>query len=329
MSRRPRPHLPCSTFHLATRLHRSEALFEPELRSAAIGIIRDQLVFTDLELLAYAIMPNHLHLIVRQGQRPLGAFMQPVLRRIALLVQRAHGRSGHVFERRYRHTACADPEHLRNAIVYTHLNPVRAELCGKVEEWAWTSHAAWSGTGTAADGGPDPVILERGLPLFAAAPGRSELQLKADYLAFLAWRIEADRCVAETGRPEHELVVRPLRPRVEHGDLNWLHALTPRPPTSTPRRDELAPNFGDATGRLDLADLARGVVGEIRQGLDLALVRSRWGGPAYQRARDAIILRASGVGYTGVQMAAYLNISPSAVSRSLSRDRRRRLAERR
>jgi REP element-mobilizing transposase RayT len=326
MSRRRRPHLPNSAFHLATRLHRSEALFEPELRTAAVTVIRQELAFTDLELLAYAIMPNHLHLVVRQGEHRLAAFMQPVLRRIALLVQRRHERLGHVFERRFRDTACADPEHLRNAIVYTHLNAVRAALSATVNDWAWTSHGAWSGRGTACDGLPDPVTVDRGLPLFASAADRSTEQLSADYLAFVAWRIEADRCVAASGRPGHELVVEPARPALEHGDLNWLHVMTPRPLKPERRVEDLAPRLGGATGRIDLADIARTAVAAGGMALDMAVVRSRWGGPPYQRARAAIILRAAAAGYSGVQLAAYLHISPSAVSRSLSRDRRSRVA---
>lgn len=328
MSRRNRPNLPASAFHLTTRLHRSEALFEPELRTAVIGFAREQLVFTDLELLAYAIMPNHLHFVVRQGRQPLAAFMQPILRRTALLVQRVHDRKGHVFERPFRDTACADPEHLRNAIIYTHMNPVRANLCATVDDYAWTSHAAWCGRRTACDGAPDPAAVSRGLSLFASGPGRSAADLVCDYRSFLEWRVRLDAVVAAEeladGEAAHE---RPVRPPLDAGDLSWLQSMTPRPRQQPTPGEEFAPQTNGATGRPDLAVIAANVIAERGGGLDLAVVRSRWGGPPYWRVRDAFILRAAGLGYAGVQIAAYLRISPSAVSRALSRRRRQRLCQ--
>jgi hypothetical protein len=60
-------------------------------------------------------------------------------------------------------------------------------------------------------------------------------------------------------------------------------------------------------------------------GLDPGLVRSRWGGPAYVRARHAVIRRASTAGYSGVQIAAYLRVSPRTVSAILASDRKRLL----
>jgi REP element-mobilizing transposase RayT len=325
MSRRKRPHLPESAFHLTTRLHRSEALFEPALRNAVVGFVREQLVFTDLELLAYAIMPNHLHFVVRQGRQPLAAFMQPVLRRIALLVQRSFERKGHVFERRYRHTACADPEHLRNAIVYTHMNPVRAGLCATVDDYAWTSHAAWCGNGRACDGARDPAAPDLVLPLFAAGAGQCAADLMSDYRSFLEWRIRLDTFLKEAATTGSTTNPRPERPAIDAGDLNWVHAMTPRPRRHTTPSDDIAPRLDGTTGRAELADIVREVIAESGGGLDLAVVRSRWGGPPYWRARDAAILRAAALGYAGVQIAAYLRISPSAVSRALSRNRRRLL----
>src|SRR5690606_28499612 len=97
------------------------------------------------ELFAYVIMPNHLHLVLRQGEEPLWRFMQPYLRRIAIQVQRTHEREGRVFERRYRDRYCADADHLRTAILYTHLNPIRAGLCSDPREYPWSSHLAWVG----------------------------------------------------------------------------------------------------------------------------------------------------------------------------------------
>jgi REP element-mobilizing transposase RayT len=322
MSRRERPNLPGGAFHLTARIQNREALLSPELRSGVIAIIRDQLNFCDVELLAYAIMPNHLHLVIRQGGGPLWRFMQPIMRRTALLVQRAYAREGHVFERRYRDRACSDPFHLRNSIAYTHMNPVRAGLTTRPEGYAWTSHNTWLGHKNAADGKVDPVALERALPLFATAESRSLAELREDYRTFLAWR-EAEDPSRDSDTVATSAPV--AHPAFHHGDANWVRNFSrPWPALGTDGLASLAP---DATKRPDLSDIARRVVGAFEPGIDPAFVRSRWGGLAYSRARAAIILEAASVGYKGVQIAAYLRISARAVSAVLSADRRRRHTE--
>jgi REP element-mobilizing transposase RayT len=324
MSRRTRSHQPGSTFHLTTRLHRSEALFLPELRTALVGIIRDQLNFSDMDLLAYAIMPNHIHLVVRQGQTPIHRFMQPIVRRAALLVQRSHGRQGHVFERRYRDHPCADPGHLRNAIVYTHLNPVRAGLCAQPGDYSWTSHAAWLGDVGACDGRKDPAAVQIGLQLFATGSERTRAELISDYRAYLAWRLDSDRYNANVENGTASSL--PPQPNyLGHGDTHWMLHMTPRP--SVARIPCLGPALppSGVGGRADLSEIMRATLVDVEPGLDPGLVRSRWGGPAYVRARHALIRRASAAGYSGVQIAAYLRVSPRTVSAILASDRKRLL----
>ncbi|HUG38980.1 MAG TPA: transposase [Longimicrobiales bacterium] len=183
MGRSFRPNLPGGTFHLTSRLQGREALFTPALRTRFVAAMRAQVAHSDVALLAYVIMPNHFHLVLQQGDAPLFRFMQPLLRRVALMVQRRHRREGHVFERRYRDNPCGDADHLRNAIVYTHLNPVRARLCDEAGAYPWSSHGLWAGGRAAADGGRHPVNLERAASLVDLAPDPDYGQLRRAYIA--------------------------------------------------------------------------------------------------------------------------------------------------
>jgi REP element-mobilizing transposase RayT len=324
MSRRERPSLPGSAFHLTARLHQREALLLPDLRTEVVSIIRGQLCFSDVELLAYAVMPNHFHLVIRQGVAPLHRFMQPVMRRTARLVHRAHGRAGHVFERRYRDHACSNPLHLRNAIVYTHLNPVRAGLAQRPEAYPWTSHNAWTSGAAAADGSADPVSLDRGLALFATGRDRTTAELRQDYIAFVAWRVEIDR-LSDDDHGVADPTACPTAPAVDQGDANWVDHFSSAPALHSPG-PEPGPRAAAVGKPLDLADIARLVVAEADERLDLDLVRSRFRRPPYVTVRNSIIRRCAAVGYKGVQIAAYLRISPRTVSAVLCADRRRRLA---
>src|SRR5512145_1122737 len=109
-------------FHITTRTVCHRKWFTPRNRSRIEGIIAAALVRSDASLLAHTIMPNHLHLLVQQGNAPLARLMQPLLRRVALLIQHTHGIEGHVFERRFRDKPCPDADYARNAIAYIHRN---------------------------------------------------------------------------------------------------------------------------------------------------------------------------------------------------------------
>ena len=325
MGRALRPHLPGATFHLTARLHRREALFDDDLKTAVVGCMRENFATCNVEVFAYAVMANHLHIVVRQGDLPLGQFMQPLLRRVALLVQRRCKRSGYVFEQRYRHRICADGDYLRNTIVYTHLNPVRAGLCQRPEDYLWSSHSTWIGQCPAADGRIDLVNVERVLPLFAAAADRTHEQLIDDYKSFVEWRVAVDRWQAQfvsTG----SVGCSPSPPAVAQGDCYWkLHFVPTGDAFPGPLVSGEPIVAGVNPARPDLATIARSVVAAAPIPLDLSMVRSRWGGPHYVRARRTIVRRAFAHGYRSVQIARYLGVSASMIANVRAEERKRLL----
>jgi REP-associated tyrosine transposase len=173
MPRRKRSYLPGCAFHITARTHSGEFWFEG-LQPEIIEIIARALKQTDALLLAWAIMTNHLHLVVLQGAAPLGRLMHPIGQRIAYAVHRHWKRKGYVLGYRYFETACRDEAHLRNAIMYTHRNPVEAGLCKEAAEYEWSSARAYASN----DVGPMPA-LQPALKLFAS--GLPDRTLQQDY----------------------------------------------------------------------------------------------------------------------------------------------------
>ncbi|MDP3542009.1 MAG: transposase [Elusimicrobiota bacterium] len=92
-------------------------------------------------LLAYCLMGNHFHLAIQVGAIALSSIMQRLLTRYAKAINQRHGRKGHLFWGRHEANLCTDEKYLAALIRYIHLNPVKAGLVTKAEDWPWSSSA--------------------------------------------------------------------------------------------------------------------------------------------------------------------------------------------
>ena len=96
----------------------------------------------EVEVWAWCLMPNHVHLIlVPSDPDGLRRALARVHRRYAGIVQARRKRSGHFWQGRFGAVAM-DEEHLAAAVRYVSLNPVRARLVGRAQDWRWSSTRA-------------------------------------------------------------------------------------------------------------------------------------------------------------------------------------------
>src|SRR5436190_1917991 len=112
---------------------------------------RDHQVFLDVvvealsrfswQCLAYCLMPNHYHLVVRTRNPNLSRGMRQINGVYAQRFNHRHDRVGHVFQGRFGATLIQEDEHLLEAIRYVVLNPLRAGLARSADEWLWCSHS--------------------------------------------------------------------------------------------------------------------------------------------------------------------------------------------
>jgi REP element-mobilizing transposase RayT len=95
-------------------------------------------------VVAWALLPNHAHLLVRSGRRPLAAAMRSLVTGYAGAFNRRHKRHGHLFQNRYKSVVEEDP-YLQGLARYIHLNPLRAGLVRDLtalDRYRWTEHSA-------------------------------------------------------------------------------------------------------------------------------------------------------------------------------------------
>jgi putative transposase len=127
---------------------------------------------------AYCLMDNHYHLLLEipLGNLPLG--MRHLNGVYAQGFNRRHGRFGYLFQSRYRSILVERESHLLTACRYFVLNPVKAGIVERPEQYRWSSHRATAGLA------PPPAFLTTDWILSQFGDDRSEAQ--AAYRAFVA-----------------------------------------------------------------------------------------------------------------------------------------------
>ena len=92
---------------------------------------------------AFALIPNHFHILLRSGKGGLSAFMRRLLTGYATSYNKRHRRAGHLFQNRYTSVVCKEDPYFMELIRYIHLNPVRARIVHNLEEldgYRWSGH---------------------------------------------------------------------------------------------------------------------------------------------------------------------------------------------
>jgi REP-associated tyrosine transposase len=117
-------------------------------------------------VLAYCLMTNHFHLVIRIPDGGLSAGMQLLNTAYSQITNARYGSTGHLFRNRFGSKMMFEEAHLLEGCRYVVLNPVRAGICARAEEWPWSSYRASAGLVHA------PAFLAVGelLGLFAPDP---------------------------------------------------------------------------------------------------------------------------------------------------------------
>jgi len=165
---------PGALHHVMARgIERREIFDAEEDRRDFVERLGVALQKTTAELFAWALMPNHIHLLLRTGEVRLGDVMRRLLGGYATAFNRRQGRCGHLFQNRFKSILVEEQRYLLELVRYIHLNPVRAGIVSTLEDlddYAWTGHRCLLGSDQL--GWQD---TDRVLTLFARVRGQARV----------------------------------------------------------------------------------------------------------------------------------------------------------
>jgi len=139
MARLPRSALPDGFFHVWTRgVAASVAFPDDDDRSTLMRLLRATVARFRWELYAACVLSTHYHLVLDAPVNALSRGMHQLNWRYARYFNERYETFGHVFAERFKARALLDETRLFDTCTYVLLNPVKARLCDRVEEWPWS-----------------------------------------------------------------------------------------------------------------------------------------------------------------------------------------------
>ena len=145
MPRQPRLDAPGLLQHVMARgIERRKIFLNDNDRKSFLERFASILEETQRQCYAWALIPNHFHLLLRTGPTPLSNVMRRLMTGYAVTFNKRHKRAGHLFQNRYKSVICEETPYLLELIRYIHLNPLRASLVKDLKEldkYPWTGHS--------------------------------------------------------------------------------------------------------------------------------------------------------------------------------------------
>ena len=140
MGRKPRIEYKGGVYHVIQRGNNREYIFENKDNKAyLLELVREYKPMMNFELYGYILMDNHYHMVLKTLDAPLQDIMHRVNNKYSKFYNYKNGRTGHVFENRYKGILVKDDKYLLSLLRYVHQNPVRAKMCKRVKDYRWGS----------------------------------------------------------------------------------------------------------------------------------------------------------------------------------------------
>ena len=181
MSRPLRLEHPGAVWHVTSRGNNKMKIYRNDAdRKAFLDLVGEAVLRFKWIIHNFALMPNHFHLVIETPETTLSRGMQWLKSQYARGFNRKHKRTGHLFGGRFKGTLIEKQAHLMEVIRYVVLNPVRAGMVKRPEEYRWSSYCAAAGLAK----GEDWLDTSWTLAQFGGTPAEQ----RAAYRRFVADR---------------------------------------------------------------------------------------------------------------------------------------------
>ena len=238
MARLPRITLPCHAHHVVQRGHnRQSIVLDDADRQHWRQVLADAAVTHRVDVHAWLLLDDHFHLVLTPSTEDgLGRMMQSLARRHAAEFNRRHGRSGTLWDGRFRSSLVQPGRWLADCMLYVESHPARTGIMGAALEWPWSSLAHHLGVRR------DPLVVE---PVIWWSLGNTPFERE------VAWRQRLEAALA----PEVvQRITQATRRGWPVGDATFLQSLEPAMGRAMAPRPRGRPARAGATGEQDGPD---------------------------------------------------------------------------
>ena len=134
-------------YHIYNRgCNRDRIFFNTNNYKFLTGKLRKHSHKYNAAFISYCLMPNHYHLLLRQdGDISLRSFIQNIFNSYSKAVNISLGRSGTLFEGKFKAIQVDDEKYLIHLCRYIHRNPLEVKLIGNLEKWKYSNYLEWIG----------------------------------------------------------------------------------------------------------------------------------------------------------------------------------------
>ena len=175
MARKLRAEVAGGLYHVITRGNNRRQIFNsPADYHKFLSLLSAQKLKLPFFLYAYCLMTNHVHLLIERQADTIGRIMHGLLTGYSQYYNRRYRRVGHLLQGRHKSILCQSDRYLAELVRYIHLNPVRAGMVRRPEQYKYSGHRAYLGLAPAEILDIDPVLRHFGAKKNIARAAYSE-----------------------------------------------------------------------------------------------------------------------------------------------------------
>lgn len=146
MPRKPRIISSTGIYHITLRSINQHIIFEEDTDyQKFLFYLSDCKTKYDIDIYAYCLMDNHIHLLIHSSYENLSSFFQSLGTLFVHWYNNKYSRSGHLFQDRFFSVAVENKTQYLSTLTYIHNNPVKASVCRFPSEYRWSSFNAFYG----------------------------------------------------------------------------------------------------------------------------------------------------------------------------------------